>query len=76
VTLIIDAAPLVALGDSRDPQHARVSDVLRAEPVKLVEPAPVSAEADYLIRTPHRGAVHGAVTMASCMRERSRSRVR
>jgi uncharacterized protein len=50
VTLIIDAAPLVALGDSRDPLHARVGDMLRAEPGELVVPAPVSAEVDYLIR--------------------------
>jgi uncharacterized protein len=51
VTLIIDAAPLVALGDSRDPLHARVGDLLQAEQGDLVVPAPVSAEADYLIRT-------------------------
>jgi predicted nucleic acid-binding protein len=50
VTLIVDAAPLVALGDSRDPLHATVGDVLRAEGGDLVVPAPVSAEVDYLIR--------------------------
>jgi predicted nucleic acid-binding protein len=58
VTLIIDAAPLVALGDSRDPLHSRVGDVLRGEPGELVVPAPVSAEADYLIR--HRGTAQAA----------------
>jgi uncharacterized protein len=58
VTLIVDAAPLVALGDSRDPLHARVGDVLRAEQGDLVVPAPVSAEADYLIR--HRGTAKAA----------------
>lgn len=58
MTLIIDAAPLVALGDTRDPLHARVGDVLRAEPGELVVPAPVSAEADYLIR--HRGTAQAA----------------
>jgi predicted nucleic acid-binding protein len=50
VTLIIDAAPLVALGDSRDPLHLRVGDLLREEQGQLVVPAPVSAEANYLIR--------------------------
>jgi len=56
--LIIDAAPLVALGDSRDPLHAQVGEVLRAERGELVVPAPVSAEADYLIR--HRGTARAA----------------
>jgi predicted nucleic acid-binding protein len=50
VTLIVDAAPLVALGDARDPLHAAVGDVLRAEGGDLIVPAPVSAEVDYLIR--------------------------
>jgi uncharacterized protein len=50
MTLIVDAAPLVALGDSRDRLHAAVGDVLRAEVGDLVVPAPVSAEVDYLIR--------------------------
>jgi len=58
VTLIIDAAPLVALGDSRDPLHAQVGDLLRDEPGELVVPAPVSAEADYLLR--HRGTAQAA----------------
>jgi uncharacterized protein len=58
VTLIIDAAPLVALGDSSDPLHSLVGDVLRGEPGKLVVPAPVSAEADYIIR--HRGTAQAA----------------
>ena len=50
MTLIVDAAPLVALGDSRDRLHAAVGDALRAEGGDLVVPAPVSAEVDYLIR--------------------------
>jgi uncharacterized protein len=58
VTLIIDAAPLVALGDSRDPLHSRVGDMLQTERGDLVVPAPVSAEADYLIR--HRGTAQAA----------------
>jgi uncharacterized protein len=51
VTLIIDAAPLVALGDRRDPRHAAVLDVLQSEVGDLIVPAPVSAEVDYLLRT-------------------------
>jgi uncharacterized protein len=58
VTLIVDAAPLVALGDSRDPLHSRVGDLLRSEQGALVVPAPVSAEADYLIR--RRGTAQAA----------------
>jgi predicted nucleic acid-binding protein len=51
VTLVIDAAPLVALGDRRDPLHAAVLEVLEAEAGDLIVPAPVSAEVDYLLRT-------------------------
>ncbi len=58
MTLIVDAAPLVALGDSRDRLHAVVGDVLRAETGDLVVPAPVSAEVDYLIR--RRGSASAA----------------
>src|SRR5262245_51786699 len=58
VTLIVDAAPLVALGDSRDRLHGAVGDVLRAEGGDLVVPAAVSAEVDYLIR--RRGSAAAA----------------
>lgn len=58
MTLIVDAAPLVALGDSRDRLHAAVGDVMRAEGGELIVPAPVSAEVDYLIR--RRGSVQAA----------------
>jgi len=54
----VDAAPLVALGDSRDRLHAAVGDVMRAESGELIVPAPVSAEVDYLIR--RRGSVQAA----------------
>jgi len=54
----VDAAPLVALGDSRDRLHAAVGDVMRAERGELIVPAPVSAEVDYLIR--RRGSVQAA----------------
>jgi predicted nucleic acid-binding protein len=50
VTLVVDAAPLLALGDRSDPRHAAVRAVLESEPGDLVIPAPVTAEADYLLR--------------------------
>jgi predicted nucleic acid-binding protein len=49
VTLIVDAAPLVALADRRDPLQSRVARVLRAEVGALVIPAPTTAEVDYLL---------------------------
>ena len=58
MTLIVDASPLVALGDSRDPLHTAVAEVLAAEPGDLIVPAPVSAEVDYLLR--HRGGERSA----------------
>lgn len=58
MTLIVDAAPLVALGDSRDRLHAAVGEILQTERGDLVVPAPVSAEADYLIR--RRGSAAAA----------------
>jgi len=56
MTLIIDAAPLVALADNSDRLHERVRFVLASEPGQLVIPAPVTAEVDYLL-----GVRHGAV---------------
>jgi predicted nucleic acid-binding protein len=50
VTLVVDAAPLVALGDARDPVHGAVLEVLVREAGELIVPAPVSAEVDYLLR--------------------------
>jgi len=50
LTLIIDSAPLVALGDAKDPLHRIVEKILVDEPGHLIVPAQVSAEADYLIR--------------------------
>jgi predicted nucleic acid-binding protein len=39
----------VALIDRKDPDHQRVANAVRAEQGALVIPAPVTAEADYLI---------------------------
>lgn len=49
MTLILDAAPLVALADRRDPMQASVEDLLADERGPLVVPAPVTAEVDYLL---------------------------
>jgi len=49
VTLVLDAAPLVAVADRRDPMHASIAAVLRDEPGELIVPAPVTAEVDYLL---------------------------
>lgn len=56
MTLIIDAAPLVALADTADRMRQPVRRVLATEPGPLVIPAPVTAEVDYLL-----GIRHGAL---------------
>jgi hypothetical protein len=49
LTLIIDAAPLVALGDAAEPQRDAILGILTREPGALVIPAPITAEVDYLL---------------------------
>jgi predicted nucleic acid-binding protein len=49
VTLVIDAAPLVALADEREPRRDEILEILRAERGSLFIPAPVTAEIDYLL---------------------------
>jgi predicted nucleic acid-binding protein len=49
LTLLIDAAPIVALADPNEPQREAILSVLRDEPGALVMPAPVTAEVDYLL---------------------------
>jgi predicted nucleic acid-binding protein len=56
VTLVIDAAPLVALADKADAMREPVRDLLAGDPGPLVIPAPVTAEVDYLL-----GVRHGQV---------------
>jgi len=46
MTLIVDAAPLVALADVSDPMREPVRAALIAETGPLVMPAPVMAEID------------------------------
>lgn len=49
MTAIVDAAPVVAAADARDPMQPTIEALLRDEPDPLVLPAPVSAEVDYLL---------------------------
>jgi uncharacterized protein len=49
VTVVIDAAPLVAFGDANDPHFPRIDELLRTVDGPLVVPAPVTAEVDYLL---------------------------
>jgi uncharacterized protein len=62
VTVIIDAAPLVALGDANDRYFPELERLLRTVDGPLVIPAPVTAEVDYLLgrrlgRRPQRGFI-------------------
>jgi predicted nucleic acid-binding protein len=49
VTLVIDAARLVALADEREPRREEILEVLNAERGGLFVPALVTAEVDYLL---------------------------
>jgi uncharacterized protein len=49
LTLLIDAAPLVALADQDEPRRAAILEVLEAEAGGLLIPAPTTAEVDYLL---------------------------
>ncbi len=63
MTLIADAAPLVALGDAADPRLPEIAAVLAAERGEIILPAPISAEVDYLVgRRAGRAARVGFLT--------------
>jgi predicted nucleic acid-binding protein len=49
MTIVIDAAPLVALADEDEPRRDEILAILRAERGGLFVPAPVTAEVDYLL---------------------------
>jgi uncharacterized protein len=49
VTLVLDAAPLVALADAKEPQLKALLRIRDEEEGRLVLPAPVAAEVDYLL---------------------------
>lgn len=49
MTVIVDAAPLVALGDANDRLFPKIEHLLKTVDGPLVIPAPVTAEVDYLL---------------------------
>lgn len=49
MTLILDAAPLVALADAREPRLEALLTIRSEEEGPLILPAPVAAEVDYLL---------------------------
>lgn len=49
MTLILDAAPLVALADAKEPQLEALLRTRDEEEGPLVLPAPIAAEVDYLL---------------------------
>lgn len=49
MTLLVDAAPLVALADPAEPRREKILETLSDEPGALVIPAPTTAEVDYLL---------------------------
>lgn len=49
MTLILDAPPLVALADAREPRLEALLRIREEEEGQLVIPAPVAAEVDYLL---------------------------
>jgi uncharacterized protein len=49
VTLVLDAAPLVALADAKEPRLEALLRIRDEEEGRLVLPAPVAAEVDYLL---------------------------
>ncbi len=49
MTLIVDTAPIVALADRHDDRRGAVSRALQLERGRLIVPAPISAEIDYML---------------------------
>jgi predicted nucleic acid-binding protein len=49
LTLLIDAAPLVALADPDEPRRAQILATLKSEPEALIIPAPTTVEIDYML---------------------------
>lgn len=49
MTLVVDAASVVALADAREPNRAALLGLFESERGSLVIPAPTTAEIDYLL---------------------------
>jgi uncharacterized protein with PIN domain len=66
LTLLIDAAPIVALADPNEPHRDSILTTLRQEPGALVMPAPITAEVDYLLGQRFGGAARRAFLRDLC----------
>jgi predicted nucleic acid-binding protein len=60
LTLVLDAGPLVALGDPEEPRRDAILRAMVDEPGSLVLPAPTAAEVDYLLGQRFGGAARRA----------------
>ncbi len=77
MTLVVDAGPLVASTDRSDDRRLVVQRVLREELGRLVVPAPVTAEVDYLLgervgEAARRGFLHDLAAQrfdVECLRD-------
>lgn len=69
MTVVIDAAPLVALADRNDPRRSAVLGSMRDEPGDLILPAPTTAEIDYLL-----GERYGRAARRAFLRDLSEGR--
>jgi predicted nucleic acid-binding protein len=69
VTLVIDAAPIVALADAGEPLRDDILAELEAEPGELIIPAPVTAEVHYLL-----GQRFGTVARRAFLRDLAAAR--
>lgn len=49
MTLILDAGPMIAMTDLKEPLQPVIQELLEAESGPLAMPAPISAEIDYLV---------------------------
>jgi predicted nucleic acid-binding protein len=69
MTLLVDAAPIVALADADEPQRASILAALAEEPGELIVPAPTTAEVDYLL-----GRRFGQAARRAFLRDLARGR--
>lgn len=49
MTLVVDAAPIIAAADRRHPLRQSIQQIVRQEQGPIVLPAPVAAEIDYML---------------------------
>ncbi len=69
MTLVVDAAPLIALADRADPRREAIQALFYQEDGELIVPAQVTAEVDYLL-----GSRHGSVARRAFLDDLSAGR--